>query len=83
MNVSLQLAEEHAVVAAETDLLLPARHDDLEDCVHFQRLRLEDFAHGVHFNDVNVTEVLSKDQELLLHAILLVLKQLDVVDPLL
>lgn len=83
MGISFQLAEEHPVVATEADLFAPRRHDDVENCVNFEGLRLEYLAHRVYFDDVNVAEVLAKDQELFFYSVVLVLEQLDVVDPLL
>lgn len=81
--VPLQLPKEHPVVAAETNLFAPCRHDDVENCVYFQRLRLQHFAHRVHLDDVNVAEVLAKNKELFFDTIVLVFKELDVVDALL
>lgn len=41
------------------------------------------FSHVVDLDDINVAEVLAKDEELFFDTVMLVLKQLDVVDPLL
>ena len=83
VHIALQLAKEHAVVPTETDLALPTRDDNVKDCVHLQRLCLEDFFHVVDFDDINVTEVLAKDYKLFCDAVMLILEQLDVVDTLL
>lgn len=83
VHIALQLAKEHAVVPAETDFALPARYDNVKDCVHLQRLCLKYLSHVVDFDDINVAEVLAKDEELFFDTVMLVLKQLDVVDPLL
>jgi len=81
--ISLEFAEEHSVVPTEADLSLSRRHDNVEDCVHLQRLSLQDFAHSIDFNDINVTEMLTEDYELFLDTILIVFKDLNVVDALL
>lgn len=81
--ITLQLAKEHSIVPAEADLSLSRRHDNVEDCVHLQGLRLQDFAHSIDFNDINVTEMLTEDYELFLDTILIVFKDLNVVDALL
>ena len=83
MGVTLELAEEHAVIATEANLALARRHDDVKNCVDLERLRLQHLTHRVHFDDVNVAEVLPEDEELFLDSEVLVLKELDVVDPLL
>ena len=83
LRIPLEFAEKHAVVAAEADLSLARRHNDVENGVDFQRLRLEYLAHRVDLDDVNVAEVLSKDDELLLDSVVLVFKNLNVVDALL
>lgn len=83
LRISLELAEEHAIVTAKADLALARRHDDVEDRVHFKRLRLQHFPHRVHLDDVHMAKVLPKDYVFLLHATLVILEHLDVVDTLL
>ena len=83
VRVTLQLTKEHAIVATEADLTLASRHDDVEDSIDLEGLRHENLAHGVHFDNVDVTKVLAEDEELFANTIILVLKKLNVVDSLL
>ena len=83
VRVTLQLSKKHAIVATEADLALAARHDDVEDSIDLEGLRLENLAHGVHFDNVDVTEVLTKDEELFANTVIFVLEKLNVVDTLL
>ena len=81
--VVLELAEEHTVVAAEADLALSGCHDDLKDRIDLERLGGHDFAHGVYVDDVHMTKVLTKDHVIFFDAVVLFLKDLNVIDTLL
>mmetsp|Transcript_23175 Transcript_23175/g.30897 ORF Transcript_23175/g.30897 Transcript_23175/m.30897 type:complete len:227 (-) Transcript_23175:1357-2037(-) len=83
LHIFFELAEEHTIVAAEADLAFARSHNDLENSVYFQRLRLQHLAHRVHIDDVYVAEVLPEDDKLLFCAPLLILKDLDIIDTLL
>ena len=82
-RIALQLAKEHAVITAKADFTFSCRHNDVKDSIDFERLRLQHFAHIVYLDNVNVAKMLSKDEELFLDAIVLVLEQLDIIDTLL
>ena len=82
-RVSLQFTKEHSVIATETNFAFARGHNNVKDCIDLERLGLKHLAHVVHFNYVNVTKVLSKDQKFLLDAIVLILKKLDIIDTLL
>lgn len=79
----LELAKEHTVVTTEADLALSWSHDNLKDCVDFERLGRHDLAHGAHIDDVNMSKVLPEDHEIFFDPIVLFLKDLNVIDTLL
>lgn len=81
--VPLQLAKEHPIVSAEANLFAPRRHYDVENCVYFQRLRLQHLTHRIDFDNVNVAKVLAKNEEFLFDTIIFVFEELDIVDTLL
>ena len=79
MCISFKFSKKHAVVATETYLSLSGCHNNVKDCVYFQGLRLENFAHSIHFDDIHVAEMLTKDEELFFDTIMLILEKLDIV----
>ena len=83
MSITFKFSKEHAIVAAEANLTLAGRHNNVKDCVYFQRLRLENFAHRIYFDDIHMAEVLTKDEELFLDSIILIFEKLDIIDSLL
>ena len=83
MCISFKFSKKHAVVATETYLSLSGCHNNVKDCVYFQGLRLENFAHSIHFDDIHVAEMLTKDEELFLDSIMFIFEKLDIIDSLL
>ena len=83
MCISFKFTKEHAIVSTETYLSLARSHYNVKDCVYFKRLRLENFAHRIYFDDIHVAEMLTKDEELFLDSIMFIFEKLDIIDSLL
>ena len=83
MSISFKFSKEHAIVATETNLSFAWSHNNVKDCVYFQWLSLENFAHRIYFDDIHVAEMLTKDEELFFDSIVIVLEKLDIIDSLL
>lgn len=82
-RVSLEFSKVESVVTEERDFVLATRLDHVKDCVDLQGLGLKNSLVVIEAEHVDMAEMLSKDQELLFLAALIVLINHDVVDTLL